>query len=513
MKKVLSIVLALSLVLGLAATSAFAEEKVLIVSLGGEPVTFNSCAISDDYAYQLAHSVFSALVVLNNNSEIVGDLAKDWTISEDNKTYTFHLWENVKWHDGEPFTAEDVKFTFEKIIANNGILAKDLAVIDSITCPDDNTLVIVTKEPTAPFLASLAWYGNTILPKHIYDTDEDWTSIPAATSHPIGTGPYKFVDYQTGVSITLEKNEDYFRGVPEVDRIVVTFNSDADSTYQAFLNGEIDFISNVPSSAVADLLANDNYSVGVLSAARRFQMCFNMDGEITSNLAVRQAVARSLDREEISLKGTNGLQAPAYGFYPPFLEWAYNDQVDIGEQDYEAAIKILEDAGFIRDDTGNFLHLSLLVFTGGTYADCARVIRSQLANVGIDVTIEVLEEGSWVERVFSKNYDLCILAGNQGPDPNNMSTRVGTGGSLNVSFYSNPEVDELLAQARVLTVNEERGALYKKVQEILSVDLPLVPLVEYAAFFACPANITGIPYVDTTANDIAPYNFCEVKIN
>ena len=174
----------------------------------------------------------------------------------------------------------------------------------------------------------------------------------------MGTGPFKFVSEQSGVSITLEKNPDYFGGEPSIDKVIYVISTDTDTAYQAFMNGELDYLTDVPASSVAALEADSNYKVGCLSAGRRFQLCFNMNGEYTSDLAVRQAVAKALDREEISTKGTNGLQAPAYGFYPPFLDWAYNADADIGEQDVEGAIQLLEDAGYTKDADGYYLHLS-----------------------------------------------------------------------------------------------------------------------------------------------------------
>ena len=274
------------------------------------------------------------------------------------------------------------------------------------------------------------------------------------------------------------------------------------------MNGEIDYLQNVPASHVKELEDNSDYGVGCLSAGRRYQMCFNMNGEYTKNLAVRQAIAKGINREEISEKGTAGLQEVAYGFYPPFLKWAYNDKADIGDTDVDGAIKLLEDAGYTKDSDGYYLHLGLEVFNYGNYEDCAKVIKAQLKEIGIDVTIEALDE-----KVSSGNYDLCMLAGFQGPDPDNLTNRVGTSGAMNVSQYSNTKVDDFLAQARVLTDQTERGNLYKEVQQILSEDLPLVPLVEYAGYYACPSNISGIPFIDTSVNDIAPFNFCKVKIN
>ena len=497
-------------------TSGDEGAKTLIVSLGGDPVSFNPDSNTDDMAWAVASNIFDQLVTLNGNQNIEPDLATSWDISDDGLTYTFHLAEGVKWHDGEPFSSDDVIFTFDKVKENEASMASALKKVESYEAPDENTVVLHMSSPDSTLLANLAWYSTAILPKHIYDNDEDWTTLDAATSAPIGTGPFKFVSYTSGQNVTLEANPDYFQGAPQIDRLVFQIATDDDTAYQAFLNGEVDYISSVPTAYVPDIINNPDYKYGVMSSGRRYQMCFNMNGQYTSDYAVRKAISLAIDRQEISDKGTGGLQAPAYGFYPPFLDWAYNADADIGERDLTAAEKYLTDAGYTKDSDGYYLHLGLEVFTGGNYANCAQVIKSELAEIGIDVTVDVLEESAWIEKVISSgDYDLCILAGNQGPDPSNLAVRIGTGGSLNVSQYSSSEVDELLAEAAVTTGNDARGALYKQVQAIMAEDLPLVPLVEYAQYEACPANISNIPMIDVneTTEKLNYDSFAKVTID
>ena len=396
-------------------------KDTLIVAIPESPTYMDPMVQASIGTYRVTTQMFDRLVMMDNDMNLVPGLAESWEVIDDTTT-VFHLRQGVKFHNGEEMTSEDVKYSLERCIANPGVNYNYL-IIESITCDDDYTVTIKTSAPFNALLYRLSLDAASIICKSADTSAEEFNK------NPVGTGPFKFVSEQSGVSITLEKNPDYFGGEPSIDKVIYVISTDTDTAYQAFMNGELDYLTDVPASSVAALEADSNYKVGCLSAGRRFQLCFNMNGEYTSDLAVRQAVAKALDREEISTKGTNGLQAPAYGFYPPFLDWAYNADADIGEQDVEGAIQLLEDAGYTKDADGYYLHLSFLVFTGSTYADCAKVIKSQLAAIGIDATIEELEEGAWVEKVFAGNYDMCMMAGFQGPDPDNMTNRVGTGDS------------------------------------------------------------------------------------
>jgi len=528
-KRFLAAALSLSLAMGLAACSGGGSTQTpapadsttpggnesagggtFIVNLGADPTTFNPVLKADDDGHLIYQNVFDGLVELNINSDVVPGLAESWDISDDGLVYTFHLAQGVKWHDGEPFTSADVKYTYERIISDDGFNGATLSnALESIECPDDNTVVLNLKTADATLLGTLAWYECFIIPKHIYENEADWSSCEAATSKPIGTGAFKFADYQQGSSITLEKNPDYFKGAPAIDKLIFSIIPDDTTAVQAFKNGEIDLLTNVPNSEVPAMQADPDIKMGVMTAARRYQVICNMENETMSKWEVRKAIALGIDREEISKKGTGGLQAPAYGFYPPFLDWAYNADADIGERDVAQAQALLEQAGYTKDANGMYLTLTLDVFTGGTYGDCGKVMAANLKEVGIDLKVNIIEMAAWSEKIDAGNYELAMMAGFQGPDPDAMGKRIGTGAVMNYAKYSNAKVDELLAQGKALVTHEDRGACYQEIQAILGEDLPIIPIVEFANYYACRSNVSGVPYID---NVLDVHDGCYAKV-
>lgn len=512
-RKWLSVLLIMCLVVGVMMPAALADDsnETFIVVSAEDPKSFNPDAQADDYGWPIFQNIFDGLFQLNWNNEIVPNLCETYTISDDGLTYTFNLRKGVKWHDGEPFTSADVEFTFQMIMDNNGVIAQELNTsVAEMSCPDENTFVMVLNAPNSPILGTLAWYANFILPKHLYEGVEDWKTCAAATTNPIGTGAYKFVSYDRGVSVVLEKNPDYHMGEPDVERLIFQVIPDSDTALQAFFNGEVDMLKGVPNSQVPALLQDPQYKPGYSSAARRYQIAVNMQNE-KMTWEVRKAVSLAIDREEISLKGTNGLMPPAYGFYPPYCSWAYNADADIGERNVEEARALLEQAGYTLDSDGHYLELEMLVFSSGSYADCGKVMQSNLKEAGINMKLTVLESAAWNDRVLNGDFDMAMLNGYQGPDPDAMSKRIGTGGVANYSMYSNAEVDELLAKARSLTKDEERGECYRRIQEILAEELPIIPVVEMTTYYICWNNVSGVPYIDQTP-DVSDNSYAKVVI-
>lgn len=177
----------------------------------------------------------------------------------------------------------------------------------------------------------------------------------------------------------------------------------------------------------------------------------------------------------------------------------------------EEARALLEQAGYTLDSDGYYLELEMLVLSSGSYADCGKVMQSNLKEAGINMKLTVLESAAWNDRVLNGDFDMAMLNGYQGPDPDAMSKRIGTGGMANYSMYSNAEVDELLAKARSLTKDEERGECYRRIQEILAEELPIIPVVEMTTYYICRNNVSGVPYIDQTP-DVSDNSYAKVVI-
>jgi peptide/nickel transport system substrate-binding protein len=208
--------------------NAFAQSTprnggTLIYAYGNEPQHLNPTSRYQEAALRLASFLFGKLVTLNhaNGDTIIPDLAESWEVSDDASVYTFHLRENAVWHDGTPVTSKDVKWTFEKVVEWKGFQWAIYAGIDSIEEIDDKTVKITLQAPNGGFLYMMgSWYSPAILPAHLYDVDVDWNENEW-NRKPIGTGPFKFVDWIPGSHITLEANEDYYLGRPYLDKVVM----------------------------------------------------------------------------------------------------------------------------------------------------------------------------------------------------------------------------------------------------------------------------------------------------
>ncbi len=495
-------------------TNGIKRGGTMVLAQAAEPITLNPNGKPDDNDINLEQNIFNRLLKTNNNQEVILDLATGYDVSEDGLEYTFYLPENVRFHDGEPMTSDDVKFTFDEILKQSGFASTTITSIKEITCPDDYTVVFTLKEVDAGFLGNLGYNGTSILPRHVYE-GLDWLGKDSMVT-PVGTGPFKYSEWNKGVNMVLVRNDDYYLGpdVPYLDKIVVSFISDANTAMQAFYNNELDVLGIIPPSTEYDrLLSSSNISADKVIYPSRFYVGFNMAVEPFNDINFRLAVAHAINSDDMINKALKNIGLKATTYMSPVYSWAVNDDEEarVPEYSLEKAKEYMSKTGLTPDKNGVYLEVAVDTYNYEPFPDMVQVLKDQLAKVGIAVKINMLEYAAWDEKVnIDKDYTMTLTGGYQGPEASNLADRVTTNGYLNFLNYSNSEVDRLMAEGGTLPTFELRAEKYKEAQAILAKDVPMVLISEWLGYIPYWSYIKGHPAsadaVDKTA--FGEFTYC-----
>jgi peptide/nickel transport system substrate-binding protein len=463
----------------------------IVIGLQAEPVTLDVAQLSDYNSSRAAMEMYEGLVRFKDGStEIEPGLAESWEVSDDGLVYTFHLRPGVTFHDGTPVNAEAVRFSFERQIdpehpyhdtGEFPYAEFTLGAIDTIEVVDDLTVRITLKETFAPFLANMAMHAAAIVsPSAVMQYGRDFSE------HPVGAGPYRFVSWQRGVEVILEANPDYWRGAPRVERLIFRPIVEDQARLAALEAGEIDLAVNLPPDDLPRLREDPRFTFAEQPGMHTWYLVFNVTKEPFDDPRVRQAVAHAIDRDAIVQAILGGTGETAANFLPPVV-WGYADDVQAYPYDPERARELLAEAGypdgfsveFWVPESGSGMQQSVAMGT---------VIQDFLGRVGIDVTIQQFEWGTYLDRVIvpvdeadtvpamfemswigdngdPDNFLYILLSGDQFP-PN----------GFNLGYYDNDEVDELLRTARTVTDQAERVPLYEEAQRLIMADLPVLPV-------------------------------------
>lgn len=439
--------------------------------------------------------LYDALVSVDATSlEPVPNLAAAWTISDDGLTYTFNLASGVLFHDGQPLTSSDVKFTFDLLLnpetasPYNPIFAPRIA---SVEAPDDATVVITLKQPVATFLNDLSGYSLGILPQHLLAdvAPADLKTSDFAQKNPVGTGPFKFKEYLPGEALTLEANADYHRGAPALDSYVLKLLTDPTAAYQQLKTGEVD-VARVSADFYEDATKQSNFTPVPFDTFGLYMLAFNLDpakgSPVLQDVKVRQAIFHAIDRNLLLERIYSGLGTVAIGTEPP-VSWAYQpDQItEHYDYDVDAANALLDEAGWakngdVREKDGQQLAFSILASsTSKTDEGTVLAIQEFLAEVGIKVTPQLEEQPPLVTLPGAREFEAAFFSFTFAPDAD-QSLAWASGGieaGYNVFGYNNPEVDALLAQGLETSDIAARTEIYVQLQNILVADLPAAVLL------------------------------------
>lgn len=438
--------------------------------------------------------VYDTLVTFDTNLEPVPDLAESWELSDDKLTWTFHLQKNVKWHDGKPFTAKDVKFTYELVMKSGlGMYADFLKGITAVEAPDDFTVVIKTSEPKANMLQ----ITTPILPEHIWKDVANRSLETFNNDHPIGTGPYKFVEWKKGSYFTLEANKDYFKGAPNMDGIVFTLYANRDTMAQSLKLGEIDVALGLYPSHAKGLTGDKNIAVYGFQENGFTELAINCwtDASSGGNPAlrdkrVRQAIEWAIDKQKIIEMAMDGSGIAGTTLIPPATPfWHYEPAPqELRGFNPEKAKELLSEAGYMDVDNdgiretgaGKELKLNLLVRSDNTMeVKAGQMIKRYLKDVGVDTVLETVDDGALTDRIFNgAKFDMFIWGWGGDVDPTTMLRILSKEqiGGLNDCYYENPEYDKLIYRQAMTIDPDERQKIVWNAQKIIYEDAPYIIL-------------------------------------
>ncbi len=485
---------------------AMAQDKAakgqLTVGFSQEPTVFNPHMPHIEVDEGIHFSIFDPLFYVDEKGSFVAALAaevptvENGGISADGLNWKVKLRDDVKWHDGKPFTAEDVKFTLELLVDPNfrswrktgHEFVRDLTVVS----PTEITWKM--EKPFAPYPSILA--STFITPKHLLGAEAD-RNTAAYNNAPVGTGAFKWKERVAGDYILLDANTEYFGDGPHIERLVYKYVPDLNVMYTQFKTGDIDVVG-------LQWITPDHYDeakdlagkvVNVVPGSTIESLSFNMERPQFKEPAVREALYAAIDKQSIIEALYYGLPTPTES-YVPQQSFYYNPDLPKHEYSIEKAKKLLDDAGWapgadgIRAKDGVKLAFTCSTTAGNHIREqVQQYMQQSFKDIGVEMTISNLPPAvMWGDYWMLSKFDSVIVGLDflTGPDPDtsdffrSTSSAAKGGSGQNTWQFVNKDVDDLLAKGGSLFVPEERKAVYLKIQEIMRKELPLLPLFQYA---------------------------------
>lgn len=471
------------------ADSHATQGGTLIFGRGGDSIGLDPGHEIDGESFKVCENIYDTLIQYKDNStELEPALATSWSSSEDGLTWTFHLREDVVFHDGTAFNAEAVLFSlnrqheethpFHKVggVYNYWIDTGLAEIVDTITAIDAFTVQIRLKTVYAPFVPTLAIPAFSIVsPAAAKRWGEDFTN------HPVGTGPFKFVRWDRNDKIVLEANADYWGGRPPLDRII--FQSIPDNAVRLIKlqEGSLHAMEFPNPDDFQQIRADDQLELLMQPGINIGYLAMNMDKPPFDNRNVRLAINHAINKAAIVEHLYQGMGIPAKNPIPPTL-WSYDDTIEDYGYDPERAKQLLAEAGY---PDGFETTLWALPVPRPYIPDgraLAEVLQSELRNIGITAKIITYDWGTYLEKTKNGEHDMAMLGwfADLG-DPDNffyylLSKTTAKKPAGNIAFYRSDAMQAVLEQARASTDHAERVTLYKEAQAIFHEDVPWVPL-------------------------------------
>ncbi|HEX2501848.1 MAG TPA: peptide-binding protein [Methylomirabilota bacterium] len=498
------LVLSLALALGFGAPpDAAAAGKDFVIGYLGDATSLNPVIATDGQSYIAEWPIFDSLVELDEKLGVKPLLAESWEVSRDGLTYTFKLKKGVKWHDGKPFTAKDVAFTFYSVLdpkvttphrgyfdalvgfpeltnKDNPKKPEELAQ-KPIEVIDDHTIRFRLRYPYGAFLAVLVNPRAGIVPEHLLKGVD--LNTAEYNRKPIGTGPFKFVEWKRGERLVLEANPDYHAGRPALDRLIYRVIPDAVVLLQELRAGGVDFIERPPLTEVGRLKQTPGLKVLTADNTSYTYFGFRQDLAPFDDIRVRRAFYHAIDISAIVREVLQGYGTVSNGQFPPG-SWAFDPSVKPYPYDPNRAKALLAEAGWkpgpdgVLTKDGKRLAFSLRHDQADqTVKDTAIIIQEFLKKVGVEATIEPLDWPTFVKKLFASEFEGIVVGWTNFHDPDPFAYSIWHSGqwkARNFAHYKSPRADAALEAARRAGDQAERKRQYAEFSKILMEDAPYV---------------------------------------
>ncbi len=457
-----------------------------VVGVTHDLVSLDPHQSTDARTRSVVFNLYEGLVKPDPDGNLIPAVASDYEISDDAAVYTFTLRDGVKFHDGSPVTAEDVKYSIERYAEIQGE-SSAFSIFDHVEIPDEKTVAVYLKEGYSEFLPEIT-FG--IIPK----------SNPDPEKNPIGTGPFKFVSYTPGQKLEVEKFEDYWQeGLPHLDHVEFKITADSDTAFMELQAGTIDILDYLTGAQVKAAGADCEIMEGTQNMVQG--MFLNHEYEPLSDVKVRQAVCYAVNKDEINSFLYDGKSHLIGSHMIPKLVRYYEPAAEeMYPYDTEKAKALLAEAGY-----PDGFDLEIIATTASTqYMDAAQIIADQLTRVGIRTTIRQIEWSSWLDEVYhGKQFQATVVGFDGSLAPNYWMKRYVTGSSKNFMNYSSEEYDDTYQKALMAVDDSEKAELYKRCQMILAEDAESVFIQDPANYVAVNKRLGGYQFYPLSAQDLS----------
>lgn len=477
------------------------DPHTLVAAIQSDPGHLNPAITTNGGVHTAASLLYNGLLTLNEDLTTTPELAARWEVLDGGARYRFILRRGVTWHDGEPFTAADVKFTFDSLLLRfhartRASLGPALASVEAL---DDSTVEFRLRRPYAPLLQQLDVVEAPIMPRHIYLRGDPLRH--PANVRPVGTGPFRFVSYRPDREITYAVNRDYFGRRPSLTSVILRIIPDPGMQVAALEAGEVDFLFAVPGPERARLRGNPRVRLAQSTLGAGGSNCittlgFNLDRPVFQDARVRRAIALAVDKQQFLDRVAFGEGRVANAPISTRIPFANAAGLPVVPADTAAASRLLTEAGWRQSGSATRTALGVNGVKDGTpfvvgfkgmpgQTIYGELLRAQLRPLGIDLRVEALEQGVFSKAVFTqRDFDIAIASYCNGIDPEigvrrqYVTTSIAPVPFSNMAGYRNPVMDSLFDRASAALNRADRQALYARIQEIAVRDQPYIWLLE-----------------------------------